>query len=201
MYYSGLRPEEAINLNRDAFAFLPSADANAWAEIHLSSAAPHAGSHWTNDGALREIRPLKHRAHGETRPVPVPPQLVTILRSHLTDFPDGPGRRLFYGVRAETLPSTTYMQAWRAARRAALSPREHASPLARRPYDLRHACVSTWLNAGVPAPQVAEWAGHGVDVLLKIYAKCVEGQDEMAKRRIAAALVYEEGAPELDGPS
>ena len=93
------------------------------------------------------------------------------------------------------------MQAWRAARRAALSPREHASPLARRPYDLRHACVSTWLNAGVPAPQVAEWAGHGVDVLLKIYAKCVEGQDEMAKRRIAAALVYEEGAPELDGPS
>lgn len=25
-----------------------------------------------------------------------------------------------------------------------------ASPLARRPYDLRHAAVSTWLNGGVP---------------------------------------------------
>jgi hypothetical protein len=31
--------------------------------------------------------------------------------------------------------------------------REVDSPLAARPYDLRHACVSTWLNAGVPATQ------------------------------------------------
>jgi hypothetical protein len=30
--------------------------------------------------------------------------------------------------------------------------------------------------------------GHGVDVLLRIYARCIEGQDELAKRRIIAAL-------------
>jgi hypothetical protein len=36
--------------------------------------------------------------------------------------------------------------------------------------------------------QVAEWAGHSVDVLLRIYAKCVVGQDELAKRRISEAL-------------
>jgi hypothetical protein len=35
---------------------------------------------------------------------------------------------------------------------------------------------------------VAEWAGHGVDVLLRIYAKCVVGQDELAKRRTSEAL-------------
>jgi hypothetical protein len=35
---------------------------------------------------------------------------------------------------------------------------------------------------------VAEWAGHGVDVLLWIYAKCVVGQDELAKQRISEAL-------------
>jgi hypothetical protein len=40
----------------------------------------------------------------------------------------------------------------------------------------------------VPPTNVAEWAGHSVDVLLKIYAKCVEGQDEAAKKRITAAL-------------
>ncbi len=34
------------------------------------------------------------------------------------------------------------------------------------PYDLRHAAMSTWLNGGVPAAQVAEWAGHSVEVLL-----------------------------------
>jgi integrase len=45
----------------------------------------------------------------------------------------------------------------------ALTPAEAASPLAARPYDLRHAAVSTWLNAGVPSTQVAQWAGHSPD--------------------------------------
>jgi hypothetical protein len=39
---------------------------------------------------------------------------------------------------------------------------------------------SLWLNAGVPAPQVAEWAGHSVHVLMKVYAKCIYGQEEAA---------------------
>jgi hypothetical protein len=44
------------------------------------------------------------------------------------------------------------------------------------------------LNGGVYPTQVAEWAGHSVDVLLRIYAKCVVGQDELAKRRVFEAL-------------
>ena len=56
-----------------------------------------------------------------------------------------------------------------------------------RPYDLRHACLSTWLNGGVYPTQVAEWAGHSVSVLPRVYAKCVTGQQEDAKRRIEAA--------------
>jgi integrase len=67
-------------------------------------------------------------------------------------------------------------------------PGEAGSPLAKRVYDLRHACVSTWLNGGVPPAQVAEWAGHSVAVLLKVYAKCIDGQDQIAKRRIEDAL-------------
>jgi hypothetical protein len=51
----------------------------------------------------------------------------------------------------------------------------------------RHAAVSTWLNAGVPAPQVAEWAGHSLNVLLRVYAKCIVDQ-EAARRRIDQAL-------------
>jgi len=97
-------------------------------------------------------------------------------------------RRLFGGVRGGELPTITYRRAWIKACRTALSIAEQASPLARRPYDLRHACLSTWLNGGVYPTQVAEWAGHGVDVLLRIYAKCVVGQDELAKRRISEAL-------------
>jgi integrase len=60
--------------------------------------------------------------------------------------------------------------------------------LARRPYDLRHARLSAWLNGGVYPTQVADWAGHSVEVLLRIYAKCVVGQDELAKHRISEAL-------------
>ena len=74
------------------------------------------------------------------------------------------------------------------ARKAALSAQEFGAPLAGRPYDLRHAAVSTWLNAGVPAPQVAEWAGHSADVLLRVYAKCIAGQQDEAKRRIEKSM-------------
>lgn len=77
---------------------------------------------------------------------------------------------------------------WARARGTALTAPEAAWPLARRPYDLRHAAVSTWLNSGVPAPQVAAWAGHSVDVLLRVYAKCIAGQEGAARQRIEAAL-------------
>lgn len=97
--------------------------------------------------------------------------------------------RLFRGINGgRPLEESTYHRVWRKAREAALTPEEFASPLARRPYDLRHAAVSTWLNAGVASTQGAEWAGHGVGVLHQIYAKCLAGQEELARERIAATL-------------
>ncbi|MGW0479401.1 hypothetical protein [Nonomuraea sp. NPDC003214] len=48
--------------------------------------------------------------------------------------------------------------------------------------------MSLWLNAGVHAPEAAEKAGHGVDVMLRVYAKCIDGQQEIANRRILEAL-------------
>ena len=89
----------------------------------------------------------------------------------------------------------TYTRVSRQARKAALTEAQQRSPLAKVPYHLRHAAVSLWLNAGVPATQVAEWAGHSVHVLLKVYAKCIDGQDEAARRRIDAALSVPEDGP------
>jgi integrase len=200
MYYAGLRPEEAIRLTVDN-VILPTQMRNeesrhgqdppedeGWGELHIRSATPDAGSEWTDDGSPRDRRQLKHRAEGDSRIVPVHPELTTVLRDHLAHFGTAPDGRLFSGVRGGELPTITYRRAWIKARQAALTAAERASPLARRPYDLRHACLSTWLNGGVYPTQVAEWAGHGVDVLLRIYAKCVAGQDELAKRRISDAL-------------
>ncbi|MFF5210619.1 Scr1 family TA system antitoxin-like transcriptional regulator [Streptosporangium sp. NPDC000396] len=36
--------------------------------------------------------------------------------------------------------------------------------------------------------EAAERAGHGVDVMLRVYAKCIDGQREVANRRIEDAL-------------
>ena len=167
-------------------------------ELEFENASPDAGREWTDDGDHRERRQLKHRANGDSRPVPAHPELVTLLREHLEEFGTTPDGHLFTGIRGGELATITYRRAWIAARRAALTPTEYASPLARRPYDLRHACLSTWLNGGVPPTQVAEWAGHSVDVLLRIYAKCLVGQDELARRRIIDALRDDDATPDAE---
>jgi len=67
------------------------------------------------------------------------------------------------------------------ARAAKISPRAaYLRPPARMPLNVAERRSER--------PPVAEWAGHGVDVLLKIYAKCIDGQDGIAKRRIEEAL-------------
>jgi hypothetical protein len=154
----------------------------------VSSAAPEAGAEWTDNGKRRDHRHLKSRPVGEWRRVPVAPPLTRILRVHLREFGTGPGERVFAGVRGGELSSITYRRSRAKARRDTLTAAECTSPLAGRVYDLRHACVSTWLNGGIPPAQVAEWAGHSVAILLKIYAKCLDGQDAIAKRRIEEAL-------------
>lgn len=73
------------------------------------------------------------------------------------------------------------------------TPEVAATPLAGTPYDLRHAAVSTWLNGGVPAVAVAEWAGHSVEVPLKIYAKCLDGEAVTVRQRVEAALGHRPG--------
>jgi integrase len=193
MYYAGLRPEEAINLGRDNVILPPQGrpDYADWGELHIRSATPDAGSEWTDDGSVREMGQLKHRAEGGSRVVPTHPELTRQLRDHLANFATAPDGRLFGGVRGGELPTITYRRAWIKTRQMALTAAEQASPLARRPYDLRHACLSTWLNGGVYPTQVAEWAGHSIDVLLRIYAKCVVGQDELAKHRISEALLQD----------
>ncbi|MGF1646103.1 MAG: hypothetical protein ACFCVF_04170 [Kineosporiaceae bacterium] len=48
--------------------------------------------------------------------------------------------------------------------------------------------MSTWLSAGVDPAVVAEWAGHSVAVLLRVYAKAASGRDEHARRRVQVLL-------------
>jgi integrase len=150
------------------------------------ASASRAGTAWTDHGTARQERGLKHRAAHETRTIPIPPNLVKLLRAHINRYATTPDGRIFQTARGGIIQDSAYSAVWADARTKALTPAQYRSPLGRRPYDLRHAAVSLWLNSGVPATEVARRAGHGVAVLLKIYAHCIDGQ--AANKRIADAL-------------
>lgn len=185
LYFAAFRPGEALRL-RAVDCELPE-DPKVWGRTTLTGASSRGGVDWTDDGQAYDHRGLKHRAAEAVRAVPIPPELVAILRAHIAEFGTAPDGRLFRGRNDGTL-SSQYAKVWRAARKRALSPAECESPLAQRPYDLRHGGVSLWLNAGVPATDVAARAGHTVAVLLRVYAKCVDGQADAFNRRIDAVL-------------
>lgn len=184
LYYAALRPAEAAALGKSDMA-LPE---QGWGELYLPRSEPTTGAAWGDSGKRRDRRGLKHRPREEVRTVPCAPPLTQLLHQHLTEFGTAPDGRLLQGVRGGDLSDSTYGRVWHRAREQALTPDEVASPLARRPYDLRHAAVSTWLNGGVPPTQVAEWAGHSVAVLLRVYAKCIAGQGQTARDQISRAL-------------
>lgn len=185
MYFAGLRPAEVLGL-REQDCFLPD---EGWGRLTLVTSRPEVNRRWTDAGNPDDERGLKHRPRSETRPVPIPPELVAVLREHLEEFGTASDGRLFRTRTGRPILCSTYGDVWAKARALALTPAQVASPLARRPYDLRHAAVSLWLNAGVPAPEVAERAGHGLDVLLRVYAKCIDGGEEVTNYRIENALV------------
>jgi integrase len=159
----------------------------------LTRASTRAGGAWTDDGSKHETRGLKHRAQDDGRDVPIPPELVRILRRHIDAHGTAEDGRLFPGPQGQTLDSTRYIDTWAKARRLALPPYLYTSPLAERPYDLRHAALSLWLNSGVPAPEVARRAGNTVPVLLQTYARCIYGQEGEQTQRIIDALGEDPG--------
>jgi integrase len=195
LYFAGARPAEARNL-RQRDLTLP---ASGWGRILLTGGYQEAGTAWTDDGTRGEERQLKHRATKAVRPVPAHPDLVAILAAHLKHPGIGADGRLFVARTGRggypmqppfdtPVSMSRVYRVWSLAREQALTPEQVASPLAARPYDLRHACLSTWLAAGVAPTQVAEWAGHGVDVLLRVYAKCLDNTEMAAMERIEQAL-------------
>lgn len=88
----------------------------------MISSRPESNRRWSDSGSAHERRGLKHRGAGATRPVPIPPRLVQMLREHLSEFGTAPDGRLFQTRRggilhakfAATLPAAARWCAWRA---------------------------------------------------------------------------------------
>jgi integrase len=184
MYYAAMRPCEVVQLELSR-CVLP---ATGWGRLVLQHGSPRVGSSWTDSGKAHDIRGLKHRAPKATRPVPIPPELVALLRDHIDAYGTAPDGRVFRTMRGGMIQESGYGRIWAKARADVLSPADQATRLGKRPYDLRHACVSLWLNSGVDPTEVARRAGHSVAVLLRVYAKCIHGGEDHANQLISERL-------------
>lgn len=184
MYYGALRLEEVIGL-RGQDCHLPM---HGWGWLTLAKTRPEAGKQWTDSGERHDDRGLKHRDADEVRPVPIPPALVAMLRSHLDEYKLADDGRLFRTATGGMFSYSAINRVLRIARTYAFPPDRQASMLVNNPYALRHAAVSTWLNGGVSPPDVAERAGHSVNMLLQVYAGCLDGDTDRMNKRIDAVL-------------
>jgi integrase len=147
MYYGMLRPSEAVSLRLDECE-LP---ASGWGRLEFREVHSAAGREWTDDGQVHEARKPKGGPKNSVPRVPIPPELVRLLREHVESYGTAPDGRLFWTYRGGIYQPSTLWQVLRKARTVAFPPVVVASPLARKPYDFRHAGVSWRLNAGAPA--------------------------------------------------
>jgi integrase len=184
LYYGMLRPEEVCAL-RVQDCHLPE---KGWGRLTLEKTDPAPGKDWTDDGEAHESRGLKHRSRKTVRPVPIPPELVRLIREHIDNFGTGSDGRIFRSVNGNPISPSTYSRVWSQTRESGLAPEQYASVLLKRPYDLRHSGITVRLYAGVPAKQVAQWAGHSVEVLHRTYSQILDGFDDTWFERIDNVL-------------
>lgn len=156
--------------------------------LNLSGGVVTSGKGWTDDGEVHEVHSLKRRAASATRPVPIPPQFVRMLRAHVNRFDVAPDGRLFRNQAGNYVDAAAYGITWARAREYALTRTERTSRLAKRPYDLRHAGISFWLYSGVDPAECARRAGQSIEVLFRHYAKFLDGLREQANRLIEQSM-------------
>jgi integrase len=162
-YYGGLRPSEVVMLRPRALR-LP---ATGWGRIDVVEA----------DVSFDEPGEPKTG----TRSVPIPPQLVGVLRRWIESEGTAPDDLLFRTRNDNRPTASNWARAWQRALRNI-----GHGPL--RVYDCRHTAATTWLQAGVPLGEVARRLGHSVETLVSTYVGALSGDEELANQRIEAAL-------------
>ncbi len=110
--------------------------------LTFTDSSPAAGRAFTDDGKVHEHRGLKGRTKGRpnidarsrrpARRVPIPPELVALLREHIARSGAGPGGRLFRSQNGNPVQPSTWWRVWQKAA-PRLSPRPGGHPSAAPP--------------------------------------------------------------------
>ena len=180
MFYALMRPSEVAALTREG-CHLPD-DRLGPPDLRGRQPRSREGLHRRRPGprAPRPQRPDQGQAHPEgpqARAEGPDPARARRAPPHAhRDSSAWPRTGGCSGPRTgNPLQPSTWWQVWQKVRAASLTPEQLASPLMKRPYDLRHSGVTWRLNSGVPATEVAAWAGHSVEMLMRDL-RAVRGQ-------------------------
>jgi integrase len=179
MYLAGLRPHEVHPLT-DQHLVLPM---DGWGTIHVRLGRRSASKRWQPDGPIDVAQP---KTGG--RDVPIPPELVSMLREHIEQWGPGPLFRSAprAGRTGGPLTQSNVNRVWTRAKQATFV--EDYPKLKSRVYDLRHANASNLLAAGVPLEETARRLGHSIETLVSIYAKSFAADITSANQRIEERL-------------
>ena len=178
---AGMRPSEAIAILA-ADLELPS---NGWGLAVLRGALTSPGTRYTSTGSVVEDKELKQRAPDATRDVPLAPDLVERLQSHVERWPPVNGR-VFTNTAGRRRPPPTTAR-FGCERVPSSGPVSIGSE---RPtvYDLRHSAATMMLRAGVPPAEVARRLGHSVDILMRVYAGVFDDERQRSNELIDRAV-------------
>jgi len=181
--FCGLRPGEATDLRRRDFDLT-----GPQPTVTVGGSRSEVQARYFSEGEQRR-RPLKGRGAKARRSVPVPAELVPVLKAHLkAHVKRGPDAYVFTTPTGARLNSSNFFRdVWKKARETVFT---EASPLSQvRRQDLRHSAITLWLNAGVPLKTAQSWSGHKtLAVLLDTYLGVMKGDEVVARARVQAAL-------------
>lgn len=122
--------------------------------------------------------PLKARAAGEYRDVPVPAWLATLVRKHVMTHGTG---RLFTSRRGNYVSYRAYIAAFHKHAEAAGLSAVYS------PHQLRHAYATALLSQRVPITDVSKWLGHrSIEVTYSTYCHLLPDAAESARAALEA---------------
>lgn len=148
--YAGLRIGEALALQPQDIA---------GQYVHVSKTL-------TRDSDNKQTVGRPKSAAGD-RFVPIPSWVHDVLREHMERYPSV---HLFTGKHGGRLHMQNFSQRTfkdaveRLATDRVVSgeflPARFPEIAGMTPHDLRHTCITYWVQAGIPLPQIVKWAGH-----------------------------------------
>jgi integrase len=162
---AGLRPSEARALLIEQVE-LPD---QGFGQIRVLRSAQDPGL-FTQPG--EEVGPTKT---GVIRSVPIPPQLVRILRAQIGERTSG---IVAPSETGGTILLSNLDRSWARAR-------TNSSWV---PYSLRHTAATGWLRSGVSLTETARRLGHSTEMLIKVYAGLFRDDVDRANACIATWL-------------